>query len=84
MWLQYSCQQKKKKKMQPNQVLSASKPQALMSIFAKLILTKLKLKRLQRMCLRLPKYPLKVAYKPGPQMFICDTLSRAALPLRRT
>ena len=36
------------------------------------------------MRLRLQKYPLKVVYKPGPQMFISDTLSRAALPLRRT
>ena len=30
------------------------------------------------------KYTLKAVYKPGPQMFINDTLSRAALPLRRT
>ena len=36
------------------------------------------------MRLRLQKYPLKVVYKPGPQMFISDTLSRAALPLRQT
>ena len=53
-----------------------------MSIFAKSILKSPK--RLQRMRLRLQKYPLKVVYKPGPQMFISDTLSRAALPLRRT
>jgi len=36
------------------------------------------------MQLKLQKCPLKVVYKPGPQMFISDTLSRAALPLRRT
>ena len=33
-----------------------------------------------RLCLQ--KYPLDVEYKPGPQMHISDTLSRAALPLR--
>lgn len=33
------------------------------------------------MKLRLQKYPLKVTKKPGPQMFISDTLSRAALPI---
>ena len=60
------------------QVLSDHKP--LMTIFSKPILTSPK--RLQRMRLRLHKYPLKVSYKPGPQMFISDTLSRAALPLR--
>ena len=54
------------------QVLSDHKP--LMSIFAKPILTSPK--RLQRMRLRLQK--------PGPQMFIGDTLSRAALSLRQT
>ena len=53
-----------------------------MSIFAKSILKSPK--RLQRMRLRLQKCPLKVVYKPGPQMFISDTLSRDALPLRRT
>jgi len=62
------------------QVLSDHKP--LMSIFTKPILTSPK--QLQRMPLRLQKYSLKVVYKPGPQMFISDTLSRAALPLRRT
>lgn len=36
------------------------------------------------MRLRLQKYPLKVVYKPCPQMFNSDTLFRAALPLRRT
>lgn len=51
-----------------------------MAIFAKPILTSPK--RLQRMRLRLQKYPLKVTYKPGSQMFISDTLSRAALPIR--
>lgn len=34
------------------------------------------------MRLRLQKYPLKVTYKPGPQMFISDTPSQAALPIR--
>ena len=53
-----------------------------MSVFTKPILTSPK--HLQRMRLRLQKYLLKVVYKPGPQMFISDTLSRAALPLRRT
>ena len=38
-------------------------------------------KCLQRMQLRLQKYPLKLTYKPGPQMFISDTLSQAALPV---
>ena len=60
------------------QVLSDHKP--LMTFFSKPILTSPK--RLQRMRLRLQKYPLKVSYKPGPQMFVSDTLSRAALPLR--
>ena len=45
------------------QVLSDHKP--LMTIFTKSILTSPK--RLQRMRLRLQKYPLKVVYKPGPQ-----------------
>ena len=62
------------------QVLSEHKP--LMSIFAKPILKSPK--RLQRMRLRLQKDPLKEVYKPGPQTFISDTLSRAALPLRQT
>ena len=39
-------------------------------------------KRLQRMWLRLQKYSLNVEYKPGPQMYISDTLSRASLPAR--
>ena len=60
------------------QVLSDHKP--LMTIFSKPILTSPK--HLQRMRLRLQMYPLKISYKPGPQMFISDTLSRAALPLR--
>ena len=38
-------------------------------------------KRLQRMRLRLQKFDVSVQYKPGPTMFISDTLSRAALPL---
>lgn len=35
--------------------------------------------RLQRMRLRLMKYELEVSYLPGKEMFIADTLSRAAL-----
>lgn len=62
------------------QVLSAYKP--LTSIYAKPILTSPK--RLQWMRLKLQNHPLKVVYKPGPQMVISDTLSRAARPLRRT
>ena len=57
-------------------VLTDHKP--LMSIFKKSILTCPK--RLQRMRLRLQKYSLKVNYKPGPQMYVSDTLSRASLP----
>ena len=51
----------------------------LMTIFKKSILSSPK--RLQRMRLRLMKYNLEVIYKPGPQMYISDTLSRASLPL---
>ena len=36
------------------------------------------------MRLRLQKYPLRVVYKLGPQIFISNTFSRVALPLRRT
>ncbi|PFX14589.1 Retrovirus-related Pol polyprotein from transposon 17.6 [Stylophora pistillata] len=59
-------------------VLSDHKP--LMTIFSKPILTSPK--RLQRTRLRLQKYPLMGSYKPGPQMFMSVTLSRAAFPLR--
>ena len=41
-------------------------------------------KRLQRMRLRLQKYSLDVEFKPGPQMYISDTLSRASLPATET
>ena len=58
-------------------VLSDHKP--LMNIFAKPIL--ISPKRLQRMRLRLQKYTIKVQYKPGSQMHISDTLSRATLPI---
>ena len=34
-------------------------------------------KRLQRMRLRLQKYPLEVRYKKGSEMYVADTLSRA-------
>ena len=33
------------------------------------------------MRLRLQKFDVIIQYKPGPKMFISDTLSRAALPL---
>ena len=36
------------------------------------------------MQLRLQKYSLDVEYKPGPQMYISDTLSRASLPATAT
>lgn len=36
-------------------------------------------KRLQSMMLPLQNYNLNVVYKPGPEMYISDTLSRAAL-----
>lgn len=36
--------------------------------------------RLQRFMMRLQAYDLEVRYKPGKQMFLADTLSRAALP----
>ena len=36
--------------------------------------------RLQRMMLRLQRYNLDVMYKPGPQMYIADHLSRASVP----
>jgi len=51
----------------------------LATIFKKSILTSPK--RLQRMLLKLLKYNLEVTYKPGPQMHISDTLSRASLPI---
>ena len=35
--------------------------------------------RLQRMLLTLQKYPLKVHFKPGKEMYVADTLSRAYL-----
>ena len=34
-------------------------------------------KRLQRMMLRLQKYDLEITYKPGTEMYLADTLSRA-------
>ena len=58
-------------------VITDHKP--LVNIFKKSILTSPK--RLQRMRLRLQKFSINVIYKPGPQMYISDTLSRAALPL---
>ena len=41
-------------------------------------------KRLQRMLLQLQKYNLKIVYKPGKELFIADTLSRALLPNEQT
>lgn len=37
-------------------------------------------KRLQSMLLALQSYNLQVTYKPGPEMFVSDTLSRAVAP----
>lgn len=36
--------------------------------------------RIQRLLMRLQKYQVKVQYKPGVEMYIADTLSRAYLP----
>ncbi|CAH8560353.1 unnamed protein product [Dicrocoelium dendriticum] len=36
-------------------------------------------RRLQRMLIRLQKYDLEIVYRPGPEMHIADTLSRAYL-----
>ena len=36
--------------------------------------------RLQRMIMSVQKYPIHVTYKPGKELFIADTLSRAPLP----
>ena len=41
-------------------------------------------KRLQRMLLHLQKYNLKIVYKPGKELFIADTLSRAFIPNEQT
>ena len=35
--------------------------------------------RLQKMIMTLQKYPLEVKYCPGKELFVADTLSRAAL-----
>ena len=37
-------------------------------------------KRLQRLLLRLQQYDVEIHYKPGPKMYLADTLSRAYLP----
>ena len=37
-------------------------------------------RRLQRMLLQLLRYSLNIVYKPGKELFIADTLSRAFLP----
>ena len=36
--------------------------------------------RLQRLLLRLQQYDVEIRYKPGPEMYLADTLSRAYLP----
>ena len=36
--------------------------------------------RLQKMIMTVQKYPLSVKYRPGKELFIADTLSRAYLP----
>ena len=41
-------------------------------------------KRLQMMLLHLQKYNLKIVYKPGKELFIADTLSRAFVPNEQT
>ena len=38
--------------------------------------------RLQRMLLRLQRYDLEVSYKPGSELYISDTLSRAYLDIQ--
>lgn len=58
-------------------VLTYHKP--LMNILKKSIFTSTKC--LQRLRLRLQKYALEIKYKPGPQMYISDTLSRVSLPI---
>ena len=60
-------------------VLTDHKP--LMNIFKKPILVSPK--RLQRMRLRLHKYSLHLEYKRGSRMYLSDTLSQAALPMRQ-
>ena len=37
-------------------------------------------RRLQRMLIRLQRYNYRIVYKPGAEMYIADTLSRACLP----
>lgn len=54
----------------------------LVSIFSKPLLSTPK--RLQSMLLTLQNYSLTVVYKPGPEMYISDTLSRATTPPQRT
>ena len=41
-------------------------------------------KRLQRMLLRLQHYEIEIHYKPGKQMFIADTLSRAYIAVTQS
>ena len=53
----------------------------LVSIFSKPLLSAPK--RLQSMLLTLQNYCLTVVYKPGPEMYISDTLSRAPTPPQR-
>ena len=48
------------------------------SIFKKSLLSAPK--RLQRMLLQLQRYSLNIVYKPGKELFLADTLSRAFLP----
>lgn len=37
-------------------------------------------KRLQRLLLQLQQYDVEIRYKPGPEMYLADTLSHAYLP----
>ena len=38
-------------------------------------------KRLQRLLLKLQQYDVEICYKPGSEMYLSDTLSRAYLPI---
>lgn len=60
------------------EIIAETDHKPLISIFTKPLLTAPK--RLQSMLLTLQAYNLKVVYKPGPDMHISDTLSRATAP----
>uniref|UniRef100_A0A8C4S4R6 Gypsy retrotransposon integrase-like protein 1 n=1 Tax=Erpetoichthys calabaricus TaxID=27687 RepID=A0A8C4S4R6_ERPCA len=58
-----------------DQIIAETDHKPLISIFSKSLLCAPK--RLQSMLLALQHYNLKVVYKPGPEMFLSDALSRA-------